>query len=414
MGRASFAEEASNPDTPSSGYVSLYFLDSSSGIIKTKDDAGVVRTVIFAETENVFTAKQTIDVSDTAALLVEDDGVNDDVLVVDTTLPGVGIGGAPGREFHIQSNSPSIILEETDAAADNKVWEINVGSERLAFFVRDDAISAVQTFILVDRTAVSVDSIRFDVGNVGVGVGAAPSAKLHIDQASASGAIPALKLDQGDTSEQCIQFSSDGADQDINLYTVDVTGTPTVTWDEGADAFVQNKGLSITSGSLVIPQDIIHSGDTDTYHRFSSDKQSFFCGAQQMLELTEAGQDEILLGITPSGTDIDINFNGDAFIEGSSHDMSIGVSGLVPSAQLHIDQASPTGAQPVLLLDQADVSEEFVRYIGTAAVATLTNSIVAEADVTTATRAGFIRVYVQDDGNQITDQAYYMPLFTLA
>lgn len=84
------------------------------------------------------------------------------------------------------------------------------------------------------------------------------------------------------------------------------------------------------------------------------------------------------------------------------------------SAQWHVAQAGTASAQPVLLLDQADVSEEFIRFIGGAGSATLTQSIVAEADVTTATRAGWLRVYVQDDGDQITDQAYYMPIFTLA
>jgi hypothetical protein len=81
---------------------------------------------------------------------------------------------------------------------------------------------------------------------------------------------------------------------------------------------------------------------------------------------------------------------------------------------LRIDQSSTTGATPVLYLDQADTSEEFIRYRGSAADLDLTTSIVEEAAVTTATRAGFVRVYVQDDGNQITDQAYYMPIYTLA
>ena len=48
-----------------------------------------------------------------------------------------------------------------------------------------------------------------------------------------------------------------------------------------------------------------------------------------------------------------------------------------------------------------------------AAAASKTNSIVKAADAT-ATVAGYVRVYVQDDGNQITDQAYYMPVYTLA
>ena len=83
-------------------------------------------------------------------------------------------------------------------------------------------------------------------------------------------------------------------------------------------------------------------------------------------------------------------------------------------AQLHVDQPSTTAAIPVALLDQADVDQPFIKFIGTAASATLTNSLVAAADVTTATVAGYVKVEVRDDGNQITDQTYYMPVYTLA
>jgi hypothetical protein len=79
-----------------------------------------------------------------------------------------------------------------------------------------------------------------------------PVALVHADQASTTAAIPVLKLDQGDISEQCIKFSSDAADRDINLYDVEVTGTPTYLWDESEDAFSQNKGLRVTSGEVVI------------------------------------------------------------------------------------------------------------------------------------------------------------------
>ena len=96
----------------------------------------------------------------------------------------------------------------------------------------------------------------------------------------------------------------------------------------------------------------------------------------------------------------------------SAQEIAIGTTSY--SAMLRIDQSSASGAKPVLYLDQADTSEEFVRYRGSAANLDLTTTIVEEAAVTTATRAGFLRVYVQDDGNQITDQAYYMPIYTLA
>lgn len=86
----------------------------------------------------------------------------------------------------------------------------------------------------------------------------------------------------------------------------------------------------------------------------------------------------------------------------------------VAAGQTRLNQSGIAAAIPVLRLDQADVSEEFIRFVGSAAAATLTQSIVAEADVTTATRQGFLKVFVQDDGNQITDQAYFIPIFTLA
>ena len=39
----------------------------------------------------------------------------------------------------------------------------------------------------------------------------------------------------------------------------------------------------------------------------------------------------------------------------------------VPAGQVHVDQSSTTGAVPVLILDQADLSEEFIEFDGTVA-----------------------------------------------
>lgn len=84
------------------------------------------------------------------------------------------------------------------------------------------------------------------------------------------------------------------------------------------------------------------------------------------------------------------------------------------AGKVHIDQSSTTGAIPVLLLDQADVSEEFIRLIGTSANAVLTQSIVEAADVATFTPVGYLKIYVQDDGNQVADGAYYLQFGTIA
>jgi hypothetical protein len=101
------------------------------------------------------------------------------------------------------------------------------------------------------------------VGDVFVGSTSAPLAQLHVDQSSATGAQPALLLDQGDVSEQCIKFSSDSTDRDIYLFTVDVTGTPTALWDESEDSLVWDKNLTLDDGSGDSPTLNLISGSND-------------------------------------------------------------------------------------------------------------------------------------------------------
>ena len=93
---------------------------------------------------------------------------------------------------------------------------------------------------------------------------------------------------------------------------------------------------------------------------------------------------------------------------------NVGIGITAPLAKLHIDQATSDAAKPVITLDQADVSEEFIRFIGTSANGILTQSIVENADVSTSTLQGWLKVYVQDDGNQLADSSYFIPIYTLA
>lgn len=90
------------------------------------------------------------------------------------------------------------------------------------------------------------------------------------------------------------------------------------------------------------------------------------------------------------------------------------INRITPRAQLEIDQDSATAAVVVLWLLQSDVDEPLIKYQGTAAAATLSRSIVDEGDVSTATRVGWVKVEIQDDGNQVTDGDYYMPFYSLA
>lgn len=156
------------------------------------------------------------------------------------------------------------------------------------------------------------------------------------------------------------------------------------------------------------------SGDTDTYIDLgddAADKILLVAGNETMITCLEDAQDYVKIG-----DDGDIDFVvGDnwLFVEGSSGRVGIGIAASL-AGLCHIDQSSLTGAIPALLLDQADISEEFIRFIGSAASAVLTQSIIDDDDVNTPTLQAWLKVYVQDDGNQITDQAYFIPISTLA
>jgi hypothetical protein len=78
-----------------------------------------------------------------------------------------------------------------------------------------------------------------------------------------------------------------------------------------------------------------------------------------------------------------------------------------------LDQASTSGAVPVLKLDQADVSEEFIRFIGTSTT-DASQSLVDAADMEDPGAIfGWLKIYVQDDQatNPITDGAYFVPFY---
>jgi hypothetical protein len=66
----------------------------------------------------------------------------------------------------------------------------------------------------------------------------------------------------------------------------------------------------------------------------------------------------------------------------------VGIGTASPSAQLHVDQASTTAAQPVLYLDQADVSEEMMEFNTTIGVGNAIEAVGAK----TLTTTHFIKV----------------------
>jgi hypothetical protein len=79
---------------------------------------------------------------------------------------------------------------------------------------------------------------------------------------------------------------------------------------------------------------------------------------------------------------------------------NVGIGTTAPTAKTHIDQSSTTGAIPVLTLDQADLSEEFIEFVGTVGAG---NSIDTAA---IGTYYGKVRVTVAGVGYK------YIPLYS--
>ena len=186
MGRANFAEEASTPDTPSSGHVTLYFLSSGSGIPVTRDDAGTIRTVALNNVANAFTAIQTVTISDTSAI------------PTDANLPG--------------DSSPVQMVNSSDAAVYAGIGlNARTTASARALLGLEWQSSYNGDLFLRMRTGASTSAEIFRVtssgGDMGIGTNS-PSAKLHVDQDDTAGARPALYLDQADVSEEMMQFET--------------------------------------------------------------------------------------------------------------------------------------------------------------------------------------------------------------
>jgi hypothetical protein len=65
------------------------------------------------------------------------------------------------QQFRLKAESPSLTFEETDAAANNKVWRLKVNAEQMLLTILNDAESVETTVFTFDRTGTVVDGVNF-------------------------------------------------------------------------------------------------------------------------------------------------------------------------------------------------------------------------------------------------------------
>lgn len=75
-------------------------------------------------------------------------------------------GGTYGNHLLVSSPDPNIILQDTDAATNNKNWAIISSSEGLYIQAVNDALNATGTALRVDRTNTTIDKVDLQATNV--------------------------------------------------------------------------------------------------------------------------------------------------------------------------------------------------------------------------------------------------------
>lgn len=279
-----------------------------------------------------------------------------------------------------------------------------------------------QNILMVDA------GINNATGGVGIGTNAQNDNRLYVSWANDQDInLKGISIDVSQTvaftktlrgMNVTANFSgTTGTMTGVNALEFDVRASGnggTISTAQGVSANANvSTGATITNLYLMRLFNATNSGTIGTVEALRIEDQTQF-GASTSNAIHTFGGGVIF---NDNGRDSDFRIEGDTeanlfFLDASVDAIGVGIS--TPGARLHIDQSSTTAAKPVLTVDQADVSEEFIRFIGSSANTVLTQSIVEAADVGTATVAGYLKVFVQDDGNQLTDQAYFLAIYTLA
>jgi len=113
---------------------------------------------------------------------------------------------------------------------------------------------------------------------------------------------------------------------------------------------------------------------------------------------------QVVAARTASGGDLKFDTWGkaDAMVIDTNGNVGIGTTG--PDSKLHIDQASTTAAIPVMTLDQADLSEQFMKFMTTIGVGNPIEAVGAK----TLTTTHFIKIEIDGVGDR------YIPVGTIA
>ncbi len=130
-----------------------------------------------------------------------------------------------------------------------------------------------------------------------------------------------------------------GAGTGITVNANDVAVNDSVVATLTGSQFSGNVGIA---GDLEVAQYIKHIGDTDTFIQFADDAIGITAGGEQLITISEAGQDIVKIG---DGGDVDfqvrtLNDDNTLYIQGDTDRIGIGKNS--PSSIVHVKESAPT------------------------------------------------------------------------
>lgn len=157
----------------------------------------------------------------------------DDLVIENSASGGLSILVPDASDANMYFGSP------TDAAGGRFQWNYSTGLMRM--------ITSKTGGQIAFETDNNAEAMRIDASqNVGIGTGATVSGKTHVDQSSATGAIPVLYLDQADVSEEFIRFDATEATGN----SVEAVGAKTLTTTKFLRINVNGTDLYMQVGTI--------------------------------------------------------------------------------------------------------------------------------------------------------------------
>lgn len=193
----------------------------------------------------------------------------------------------------ISGTEPIIRINETDAAADNKLWEIRVVGEDLQFNVQNDALGRA-TWATVTRTGATVDSIALASTTLSVsGVATFSAAGSGVINAGTifSSARPSIRLSETDAAANNQNWLIDPNGEALNLYVVNDAGSTAI-----AFFTVERTGTTVDSIALAATT-LSFTGNVSTPNTSESE-----VGYKGIPDNSQSGNYELVLA--DAGTDI--------------------------------------------------------------------------------------------------------------